>query len=253
MIGELGNAERRLAEERKRWGQEELEQRKRVHDAELSMISLQFQYERDVLEATGRGAPEALARVARDELAALQQYRRTQMLSAQERLESLQRERELALELGRAPGVEGRGAAGMLEDIFVAMKQAREEMALEERRTFEARKREAREEIGTIEREQLTLREQIMLTSRYVADAATRVFSEIRNQLEAIGRMQLAPIRQVALAGAGGGRVVNFQFYINGQRVTGTPNLQAMARAVTPYVKDFIAEDLEREQRFGRE
>jgi TP901 family phage tail tape measure protein len=247
MIGELGNAERRLAEERKRWGQEELEQRRRVHEAELSMVGLQFQYERDVLEATGRGGPEALAGIARDELAALQQYRQTQMLTAQERLESLQRERELALEIGKAPGGAGVGARGMLEDIFVAMKQAREEMALEEKRAFEQRRGEAMGEITGIEREQMTLRQQIALTGGSIADAARRVFSEIRSQLEAIGRISIAPSLQPAFAGAGkaaAGQKV-FNFYYQGKRVEAPADVNRLM--------DEIAARLEREQRFARE
>ena len=247
MIGELGNAERRLAEERKRWNQEELEQRRRVHEAEISMISMEFQYERDVLEATGRGGPEALAGIARDELAALQQYRRTQMMTAQERLDSLQRERELALEIGKAPGVAGAGARGMLEDIFVGMKQAREEMALEEKRAFEQRRGEAMGEITGIEREQMTLRQQIALTGGSIADAARRVFSEIRSQLEAIGRISIAPSLQPAFAGAGkaaAGQKV-FNFYYQGKRVEAPADVNRLM--------DEIAARLEREQRFARE
>jgi TP901 family phage tail tape measure protein len=245
MLSELESAEKRLADERKRWSQEELEQRRRVHEAELSMISLSFEHQRDLLKARGIEDQAATARIASDELAALQLRRQTEMLTGQERLESLQRERDLVMQMAEAQMAPAGGARGALEAIYTEMVSARQQMALEDKRAFEERRREANEAVTKIETEQTTLRSQIALTATNIADAARRVFEGIRNQLEMLGTVRIVPTVQMA---AVGGRAVPTRvnnFYISGQRVGAGVDIDKIA--------DQLAAMLEREHQFARD
>jgi hypothetical protein len=89
MQRELEADEKKLADGRKQWAQEELEQRTRLHAYEMSLIDLTFQHRRDLARITGEEDQETMARIAAEELAALQQRRAEEQLSAQERLDSL--------------------------------------------------------------------------------------------------------------------------------------------------------------------
>jgi TP901 family phage tail tape measure protein len=245
MQTELEAGEKRLADARKEWAREELAERKRLNDYELSLIDLTFQHRRDLARLTGEEDEQTMARIAADELAALQQRRAEEQLSAQERLDSLERERQLILEMARAGEMPEPAARAALQSTFEAMQQAKEELAAQDRAAFEERRKQHEELLRQIEGEQKTLRDQLSETGGRIAQVAQSVFDVIEKRIRALGNIRLEP----ALAGGGlpgpgqAGRV--FNFYLGERRLGETADIGRIA--------DQLAEMLEREVTHSRD
>jgi len=247
MQTELEAGEKRLADEKKAWGQEELDQRRRLHDYERSLLDLTYQYRRDLATAAGEDDEETLARIARDEWRALRTRREEEHLTAQERLESLQRENQLVLEMQRG-GEMGEGAArGALAEIFAEMKRAKEEIAGLDRTAFAERQAQHDQTVKQIETEQTRLRDQLSQTGGHVVQVAQQVFAALQQHLQAVASVRLQPALGGAAAagggGAGGQRTYNF--YIGGRQVTGGMDINRIA--------DQLAEMLVRDHTFRRD
>jgi len=245
MQTELEAGEKRLAEERKEWAAEELAERKRLSDYELSLIDLTFQHRRDLAQLSGQEDEQTMARIAADELAALQQRRTEEKLSAQERLDSLERERRLILEMARGGEMPEPAARAALQSTFEAMQQAKEELAAQDRAAFEERRKQHEETLKQIDTEQRTLRDQLSETGGRITQVAQSVFDTIERRIRALGNIRLEP----ALAGGGlpgpgqAGRV--FNFYLGERKVGGTADIWRIA--------DQLAEVLEREATHSRD
>lgn len=201
MQRELTADEKKLADVRKQWAQEELEQRTRLHAYEMSLIDLTFQHRRDLAHITGEEDQEAMARIAAAELAALQQRRAEEQLSAQERLDSLERERQLILEMAQAGEMPEAAASAALASTFAEMQRAKEELAAQDRTIFEERRKQHEETVKQIETEQKTLRNQLSQTGGQIVSVAQQVFDALQQRLQALASVKLQP----ALAGAAAG------------------------------------------------
>jgi len=243
MQTELQAGEKSLAAERKQWAQEELDQRTRLHEYELSLIDLTFQHKRDLARITGQEDEQTSAQIAQEELAALQQRRAEEQLSAQERLDSLERERQLILEIAQAGVMPQGDASKALGAVFEEMKSARDEIAAQEKAAFEERRKQHEETLKQLQTEQKTLRDQLSETGGRITQVAQSVFDLLEKRINALGTIKLEPAFAGALPGpGGGGRVVNL--YFNGQRMGGSADIGRIA--------DQLAELLEREVTHSR-
>jgi len=243
MQQELEAGEKRLADERKQWVQEERSQRQRLHEYELSLIDLTFQHKRDLARISGQDDEETSARVAQEELAALQQRRAEEQLSAQERLDSLERERQLILETAQAGVMPQGDASKALGAVFQEMQSARNEIVDQERAAFDERRKQHEETLKQLQAEQRTLRDQLSETGGRITQVAQSVFDLLERRIKALGTIKLEPAFAGALPGpGGGGRVINL--YLNGQRVGGSADIGRIA--------DQLAEMLEREVTYAR-
>ncbi len=243
MQQEIEAGEKRLADARKQWAQEELAERKRLNDYELSLIDLTFQHRRDLARIAGDEDERTSAQIAQEELAALQQRRAEEQLNAQERLDSLERERQLILEIAQAGLVPQGDATKALGAVFEAMKEARDEIAAQEKAAFEERRQQHEESMKQLQTEQKTLRDQLSETGGRITQVAQSVFDLLERRIKALGTIRLEPAMAGALPGpGGGGRVVNL--YFNGQRVGGSADIGRIA--------DQLAEMLEREVTYNR-
>ncbi len=247
MQQELTAGEKKLADARKQWAQEELTERKRLNDYELSLFDLTFQHRRDLLKITGQEDEQTLAQIAQEELATLQQRRDTEQLSAEARLDSLERERQLILEIAQAGTAPQGDMMKALSGVFEAMKSAREEFANQEKTAFEERRKQHEEMLKQVESEQKTIRTQLSATAGRITETAQSVFDVIERRIKALGTIKLEP----AYAGAGGGRVYNIN--VDSQAVAASPAarkaIEDLIRAIAPQA---VADDLEGAVRFPR-
>jgi len=246
MQRELTADEKKLADERKQWAQEELEQRTRLHAYEMSLIDLTFQHRRDLARITGEEDQETMARIAAEELAVLQKRRTEEQLSAQERLDSLERERQLILEMAQAGEMPEPAATAALESTFAEMQRAKEELAAQDRAAFEERQRQHAETLKQIETEQKTLRDQLSQTGGRIVQIAQQVFDGLQQRLQALASVKLQP----ALATGGlprpaQGAPRTYNFYIGGRQVAAGADISRIA--------DQLAEMLEREHTYARD
>jgi TP901 family phage tail tape measure protein len=247
MQSEQADAEKRLADARKGWVQEELDQRRRLHEYELSLIDLAFRHRRDLAMAAGEDDEETLSRIAADELAALRARREQEQLTAQERLDSLERERQLILEMAQAGEMPETAVSEALEATFAELERAKEKLAEQDRTAFEERRQQHEETVKQIEGEQRTIRQQLSQTGGHILKVARQVFDGLQQRLETLGSVQLQP----ALAGAGlaaagvapGARTYNF--YIGSRQVTAGADVSRIA--------DQLADMLEREHAYARD
>jgi hypothetical protein len=243
MQTELKAGEKKLADERKQWAKEELDQRKQINQYELSLIDLTFQHKRDLVKITGQEDEESSARIAQEELAALQQRRAEEELSAQERLDSLERERQLILEIAQAGVMPQGDASKALGAVFEEMQSARADIADQEQAAFEERRKQHEETVKQIQAEQATLRDQLSETGGRITQVAQSVFDLLERRIKALGTIRMEPAFAGALPGpGGGGRVVNL--YFNGQRAGSSADIGRIA--------DQLAEMLEREVTHSR-
>jgi len=247
MQRELELGEKRLADVRKQWAQEELDQRRRLHEYELSLIDLTFQHRRDLARITGEEDQETMARIAADELAALQQRRAEEQLSAQERLDSLGRERQLIMEMAQAGEMPESAASAALEATFAEMQRAKEELAAQDRAAFEERRKQHDETLKQIETEQKTLRDQLSQTGGQIVQVAQQVFDALQQRLQALASVRLQPALAGAAAAAGPTPAAarTYNFYIGGRQVTAGTDISRIA--------DQLAEMLEREHTYARD
>jgi len=247
MQRELETGEKRLADARKQWAQEELDQRTRLHAYEMSLIDLAFQHRRDLARITGEEDQETMARIAADELAALQQRRAEEQLSAQERLDSLERERQLILEMAQAGEMPEPAATAALESTFAEVQRAKEELAAQDRAAFEERQRQHAETLKQIETEQKTLRDQLSQTGGQIVQIAQQVFDTLQQRLQALASVRLQPALAGAAAAAGPAPATarTYNFYIGGRQVTAGTDISRIA--------DQLAEMLEREHTYARD
>jgi len=244
MQTELEAGEKRLADARKEWAREELAERQRLHAYELSLIDLTFQHRRDLARLTGEEDEQTMARIAADELAALQQRRAEEQLSAQERLDSLERERQLILEMAQAGEMPEPAARDALQSTFEAMRQAKEELAAQDRAAFEEQRKQQQEMLRQIEGEQKTLRDQINETGGRIVQVAQNVFDVLENRLKGLANIRLEPAVAGGPPGAGQGARV-FNFYLGQRQLGGTAEIGKIA--------DQLAELLEREVTYARQ
>jgi len=244
MQRELTASEKQLADARRDWAQEELDQRARLHTYEMSLIDLTFQHKRDLAQAAGEDNEETLSRIAAEELAALQRRRAEEQLSAQERFDSLERERQLILEMAQAGEMPEAAASDALQSTFEEMKRAKEELAAQDRAAFEERQRQHQETLKQIETEQKTLRTQLAETGGRVLQVADQVFAGLEQRLRSLGSVKLQPV-PVAVAGAAAGAPRAFNFYLNGRQVGAGGDINRIA--------DQLAEMLEREHTYARD
>jgi len=228
MQRELTAGEKKLADDRKQWAQEELEQRARLHAYELSLIDLTYQYKRDLARISGQEDEQSSARIAAEELAALQQRRTEEQLSAQERLDSLERERQLILETAQAGEMPGSAATAALQSTFEEMKQAKEELAAQDRAAFEERRQQHAEALKQIETEQKTLRSQLSETGGRIVQIAEQVFSGLEQRLKSLASIKLQPVAAGA-AGASAGDTRTYNFYLNGRAVGTSADINRIA------------------------
>jgi hypothetical protein len=247
MQRELESGEKRLADARKQWAQEELDQRRRLHEYEMSLIDLTFQHRRDLARITGEEDQETMARIAADELAALQKLRTEEQLTAQERLDSLERERQLILEMAQAGEMPEPAATAALESTFAEMKRAKEELAAQDRAAFEERRKQHEETLKQIESEQKTLRDQLSQTGGQIVQVAQQVFDALQQRLQALASVKLQPTLAGAAAAAGPTAAAprTYNFYIGGRQVTAGTDISRIA--------DQLAEMLEREHTYARD
>jgi TP901 family phage tail tape measure protein len=244
MQTELEAGEKRLADARKEWAREELAERQRLHAYELSLIDLTFQHRRDLARLTGEEDEQTMARIAADELAALQQRRAEEQLSAQERLDSLERERQLILEMAQAGEMPEPAARDALQSTFEAMRQAKEELAAQDRAAFEEQRKQQQEMLRQIEGEQKTLRDQINETGGRIVQVAQNVFDVLESRLKGLANIRLEPAVAGGPPGAGQGARV-FNFYLGQRQLGGTAEIGKIA--------DQLAELLEREVTYARQ
>lgn len=240
MQQELAAGEKRLAEARKQWAQEELAERQRLHEYELSLLDLTFQHRRDLLRITGQEDEQTSARIAQEELTALQQRRAEEQLSAQERLDSLERERQLILEVAQAGLVPQGDATKALGAVFEAMKVAREEIAAQEKAAFEERRQQHDETLKQLQTEQKTLREQLSETGGRITQVAQSVFDLLEKRIRALGTIKLEPAMAGALPGPGqGSRVINL--YYNGRAAGTSADINRIADQLADLLESELA------------
>ncbi len=249
MQTELEAGEKSLAAEHKQWTQEELDQRRQLNEYELAMVDLTFQHRRDLAKVTGREDEQTSAQIAQQELAALQQRRATEDLGAQARLDSLERERNLILQISEAGNISGTKATTLLGDVFDQMKVARAELAAQDQAAFDERRQQHDETLKQIDAEQKTLRTALADTGGRITQVAQSVFDVIEQRIRALGSIRLEP----AMAGAGGGgRTYNIR--VDSQTVAASPlarkAIEDLIRAVAPQA---VADDLEGEILYRRD
>lgn len=236
MQDELSAAEERLAEQRRQWTQEELSERRRLHTFELSMIDLTAQHRADLLRLSGMESEDALGQVALEKIEAIDALLEDAELDAESRLAALQEKYESvrrAAEAGMLPKDQAREA---LETTFAGIREAKEQLAEQERAEFEERRRRHEETVQQIETEQQTLRDQLRETAGSIAESATRVFDGIEQRLQQLSKVKLGAA--VAEAGpAAGQRVTNI--YLGDRQIAATADVSRLA--------DQLAELLERE------
>ncbi len=240
MQRELTAGEKKLADDRKQWAQEELDQRARRHAYELSLIDLAYQHQRDLARLAGQEDEQSLARIAAQELAALQERRAEEQLSAQERLDSLERERQLILEMAGAGQMPQSAATAALQSTFEEMKQAKEELAAQDRAAFEERRQQHAEALKQIETEQKTLRSQLSETGGRIVQIAEQVFSGLEQRLRSLASIKLQPVA-VGTAGASAGGTRTYNFYLNGRAVGASADINRIADQLADLLEGELA------------
>jgi TP901 family phage tail tape measure protein len=247
MVADLEDADRKLAEEKIGWLREELAERKRMHDYELSAISLVANYQRDL--ATVRGATDetTMARIAGNELQMLRARRAGEVLTAEERMQSLQRERELILEMSRAGVLAGPQSQVLLRETYGAMNVAQRELKAADRAAFEEKRRQHAEYMAQIRNEQNSLLGMLDTIGRGLIGRVDEIFSRIRYQVGLMGgirlQSELAAAGGAAPALAAGPRITNI--YLGNRQLAVSSDAQKLA--------DQLADLLIREENYPRD
>jgi len=131
-------------------------------------------------------------------------------------------------------------ATAALQSTFEEMKQAKEELAAQDRAAFEERRKQHEETLRQVQTEQKTLRDQLSETGGRITQVAQSVFDLLERRIKALGTIKLEPAFAGALPGpGGGGRVVNL--YFNG-RAAGT---SADINRIADQLADLLEGELE--------
>ncbi|MFB3880954.1 MAG: phage tail tape measure protein [Armatimonadota bacterium] len=227
-VQKLKDLETKLAQDRISWAQEELRQRQQVGSYELQMTELVFQHRRDLQTLTNNEDKWAFARIAQDELALLQQKRQEQTLDAETRLQYLEREKQLIMEMAQSGAMPASQAKEALDQVFGAATEARQEIQQREQEVWAQRQAEHEKTLAEITTQQKTLRDQLKATTQQFGTSITETLKRIESGLlAALRSIQVQGAKSAAVGPGHGGN--QYVFYIQGRPVTANMDAAELA------------------------